>query len=151
MKVREWMSPDPVTVTPRTTVSVARQLLSTYGFRHLPVVDGDRLVGIISDRDVRLDDAQVRGALRRGVLGEVLEDDRPTEAVMSSSPHVIGPDEMVEAAARLMLSRRISGLPVVDADHRLCGIITTTDCLLASLAEQAQVTEWMLDQLQPSP
>lgn len=112
------MSPDPQCVAPTTTVEEARALLRRYGFRHLPVVDRDRLVGVISDRDV------AAGA-------------SPAEAidtVMSRSPHVIQASDSVAAAARTLLSRRISALPVLEGDA-LVGMLTTTDCLLALLED----------------
>lgn len=135
MLVRDWMSPDPVTISGDTPVHEARRLLAYYGIRHLLVVDADRLVGVISDRDVRVDDVALRKAIRAGSVATLVKDERPAETIMSSQVQVIGPDEAVEAAARLMLSRRISALPVVDEGSRLHGIITTTDCLLASLSE----------------
>lgn len=145
MQVREWMSTDLVTVTPSRQVAEARQLMQEYGIRHLPVVGEDgRLVGIVSDRDVRISEAALHRVLasRRAVDQTVLDaaagDERSVGMIMSDQPEVIGEDEPVEAAAWLMLSRRISALPVVDADLRLVGLITTTDCLLASLAPEAE-------------
>lgn len=139
MFVRDWMSPDPVTVTPSTPVEEARRLLHRYGVRHLPVVNGrGHLVGVVSDRDVAIDEAALQQALTRlaerrlGGLADAAGTERTVATVMSSPPQVIGPDEPVEAAARLMLSRCISALPVVAHDE-LVGVITTTDCLLASL------------------
>jgi acetoin utilization protein AcuB len=135
MRVRDWMSPDPVTVSPSTTVAEARGLLRYYGIRHLPVVDRGRVVGMVSDRDVRIDDSAlelIRAAT--GDPGEVFGERRDVSLVMSSPVHVIGPDEAVEAAARALLSWRISALPVIDAAGALVGLITTTDCLLASLS-----------------
>lgn len=115
MRVREWMTSDPVTVTPDTPLDEVRRRLDQGGFRHLPVVSDGWLTGIVSDRDVR------SGA------------DGTAEAVMSTSVQRIDADETVEAAARQMLSRRISALPVVSGES-LVGIITTTDCLLALLS-----------------
>jgi acetoin utilization protein AcuB len=136
MRVREWMSPDPVTVAPSTTVREARRLLHYYGVRHLPVVSRDRVVGIISDRDVRVDEAELSRLEELARVGAVLGSGRLVEDVMSSPVHRIDADEPIEVAARLMLSRRISALPVTDPDGALLGIITTTDCLLASLTPQ---------------
>lgn len=133
MKVREWMSPDPVTVGPDTTVAAARDLLDAKGFRHLPVVDHGRLIGIVSDRDVGISATALRTALREHTIEDLLDDGRPIEAVMSTRPHVIPADATLEEAARLLVSRRISALPVVDDDQALVGIVTTVDCLLASL------------------
>ena len=90
--------------------------MHTYGIRHLPVVVHGRVLGMISDRDVR-------GAMPGRTVADV----------MSSPAHVVRPDDTIETAARLMLSRHISALPVVDAGGQLTGMITTTDCLLASL------------------
>ena len=134
MLVRNWMSPDPVTISGDTTVHEARRLLDYYGIRHLLVVDADRLVGVVSDRDVRIDDTSLRKAIRDGTVADLVDDKRTTAAIMSSPAQVIDIDASVEAAARLMLSRRISALPVVEFDNRLRGVITTTDCLLASLS-----------------
>jgi thiosulfate dehydrogenase [quinone] large subunit len=137
MRVREWMSPDPVTVTPSTDVAEARRLLDRYGVRHLPVVEHGRVVGMISDRDVRVSPAALRqvterlAATGRAAVAEDAGVGLVVSAVMSAPVHVVTVDEDVDAAARLLLSRRISALPVLD-DGALVGLITSTDCLLAS-------------------
>lgn len=91
--------------------------MATHGIRHLPVVAEGRVVGVLSDRDVR-------AAFPGDSVGKA----------MSSPAHVVRDDDSVEAAARLLLSRRISALPVLDARNELVGMITTTDCLLALLS-----------------
>lgn len=133
MEVRDWMSPDPVTVSPVTPVAEIRQLLSDRGFRHMPVVAGGVLCGIVSDRDVAINPRALRLAIRRREAADLLDDERPAEAVMSSAPHTIGPDASVADAARLLVSRKIGALPVVDETRQLVGIITVVDCLLATL------------------
>lgn len=140
MLVREWMSPDPVAVDPATPVREARRLLGYYGIRHLPVVERDRVVGMLSDRDVRLDDRALE-LLVASADAEAAGVEREVRAVMSAPVHAIAPDETVEEAARTMLSWQISALPVVDAAERLLGLITTTDCLLASLSPSAAATD----------
>lgn len=117
MRVRDWMSPDPLSTTPAATVADAARLMATYGIRHLPVVFNDRVVGVISDRDVR-------SALPGATVAKT----------MSAPPQVINAGGSIDQAARLMLSRRISALPVIDGDGYIVGMITTTDCLLASLS-----------------
>ncbi len=138
MRVREWMSPDPVTVAPSTSVDEARHLLDTYGVRHLPVVDHGRVVGMISDRDVRL-------AHRALATAPADREQVDVAAVMSTPVHVVDADAEIEQAARLMLSRRISALPVLD-NGELVGLVTTTDCLLASLTPvvDQQQAEWAI-------
>jgi CBS domain-containing protein len=103
--------------SPQVTAAQAGRIMRTYGIRHLPVIRSGHVVGMISDRDVR-------SAHVGATVG----------TVMSSPAHVISADDTTEAAARLLLSRRISSLPVLDAQGQLVGMITTTDCLLASLA-----------------
>lgn len=132
MRVSEWMSPDPVSVAPQDTVRHARQLLHRYGVRHLPVVDRGQVVGVISDRDVRIDESSLEDDPAEQ-LDRSLGTGRQVVEVMSSPPHTIRAEATMQDAARLMLSRRISALPVVDDAGELVGIVTTTDCLLASM------------------
>jgi acetoin utilization protein AcuB len=133
MSVKAWMATDPVTIRPDTEVRAARALMRDNGVRHLPVVEDGRLVGIVSDRDLRIDDRSLRRLATLERMGEVLGEGLPAEAVMTESVHTVGPDASVGDAARTMLSRRVSAVPVVDDDGTLLGIITTTDCLLAAL------------------
>ena len=120
MRVSDWMSPDPMSTAPGVTAADAGRLMHTYGIRHLPVVLHDRVIGMVSDRDVR-------GAMPGRTVADI----------MSTPAHVVRPNDTIEAAARLMLSRHISALPVVDVSGHLIGMVTTTDCLLASLSPAA--------------
>lgn len=139
MFVSEWMTPNVITVSPKTSVLNARRLLQLHGFRHLPVTDGDRVLGMISDRDIRVTDT----ALARSLAS--LESDlltgryRRVESVMSSPVHTATLGTPVATAAHDMISRRIGALPVVDGDALvgtdvLVGIIGLTDCARALLA-----------------
>lgn len=138
MAVKDWMAIDPVVLSPDDTVQHARTLLRDRGIRHLPVVGEGKLIGIISDRDVSIDDRSLRRLEALERIGEAVGEGKPVEAIMSTSVHTIGPEASVGDAARLMLSRRISALPVVE-DRNLVGIITTTDCLLAALTTDADL------------
>lgn len=120
MSVEEWMTIEPVVVTPQATVRAARDAMRSRGVRHLPVVEGGRLVGILSQRDVGLE-----------ANSEGWED--PVSQVMATSVHQVRPTATVGDAARVMLSRQVSAVPVTDEDGVLLGIITTTDCLGAAL------------------
>lgn len=128
MRVRHWMTGEPVTVTPQTSILNARRLLRIHRIRHLPVVDGTRLVGMISDRDLLLGDTQVTQAL--SCLQSDLLDGRyrRVDTVMTCPVHVADADDSVRSAAQSLQRWRVSALPVVDHGH-LVGIITTTDCL----------------------
>lgn len=119
MTVHEWMAIDPATVGPETSVREARQLMRAKGIRHLPVIEDEYLVGMLSDRDVRIDDRLLRGLETLERLGEVVGERTSVGTVMAKSVHTITPDSSLGDAARLMLSRQVSALPVVDDDYRL--------------------------------
>jgi len=121
MLVRDIVQADLITVTPEASLATILHLLNRKGVRHLLVVQYERLVGIISDRDVK----SVL-ALSSGLEG--LDHYRTAEQIMTRDPITIAPTSPVEEAVRLMLSARISALPVVQ-DTRLIGIVTETDLL----------------------
>jgi acetoin utilization protein AcuB len=131
------MTTDLVVATPQTSLLSARRLLACHDIRHLPVVDGERLVGIVSDRDLRVGDRVLAAALAPLQSDLVGGRYRPIEAVMSKPVHTVSPSETLAAAAKLMLDSGISALPVVD-EGRLVGILTTSDCLCATLPMDVQ-------------
>jgi acetoin utilization protein AcuB len=129
MKVRELMTGAPITVSPQTGVFEARQTMLKERIRHLLVTEGGRMVGIVTDRDIRLNLPsqatslsvwEVNHLLSRLTVGEVM-----TKGVI-----ITGPDQEARAAARLMLEHKIGALPVLDGAH-LVGILTETDILRA--------------------
>ena len=119
-----------VTVQRDESVDRAQTLMARHGFRHLPVLEGERLVGVISDRDVRGTLVrQQRGACgTRADRGYFLVPGVRVGEVMSTDPVCIGPGADLEEAARLLITRKIGCLPVVD-EGRVVGIITETDIL----------------------
>jgi acetoin utilization protein AcuB len=121
--VRDVMTADPITVEPDGKVGAAYRTMKDGGFRHLPVVSGGKLVGIISTNDI--------GRLG-GELPQIAE--RPVSDLMTADPITIGEDEPVEAAAATMALRKVNCLPVA-VDGRLVGIVTTYD-LLDALARR---------------
>jgi acetoin utilization protein AcuB len=131
MRVRERMSRRPLVIPPETDVATARRLLHTYGFRHLPVVDEGRVVGLVSERDIRL--SQVAFAPPTDVVSINGGADIRVAEIMTTPAPVISSDEHIQVAARVMLTEHVGALPVVDDGGVLEGIVTTSDCLLASL------------------
>ena len=134
MRVKEWMSPSPTTTGPKTSVSEARELMRRKVIRHLLVTEGERLVGIITDRDIRLNLPspatslsvwEINYLLTKLTVGDVM-----TKAVIT-----VEPERPIEEAARLILEHRIGALPVVE-DVRVVGILTETDLLRAFVYSQ---------------
>lgn len=140
MLVRDTMTRAVITVAPGTSVLNARRLLAEHDIRHLPVVVGDEVVGMVSDRDVRINDVQL-GQLLAGLQSDLISGRyRRVATLMSSPPIVIGPLDSVATAAETMTCRRISALPVVE-HGKLVGIIGLTDCVRALVrAEQQRTT-----------
>lgn len=125
MRIRDLMSRPVISVPPSMSLRDAWQIVREHGFRHLPVAEGDRLVGMISDRDLR--DAAPSSLESRP--DTTAFDRTPVRYVMIAPVETIGPDEPVEEAAALMLDRKVSALPVVDESGALVGIVSTSDLL----------------------
>jgi acetoin utilization protein AcuB len=118
MIVGNRMTNEPITVEAEDLLIRAAHKMQSGGFRRVPVVREGKLVGIVSDRDLRehhghLEHTKINGA-------------------MSENPITVTPATTLEEAAQIMLERQIGGLPVL-ADGRLVGIITASDILKAFL------------------
>lgn len=122
--VRDWMSREPVTVTPEASIEHVIRLMRARTIRHLLVMDGERLAGIVSNRDVR-----------RLLLGgeHSIPPSAPVTRVMTESPVTVSPETPLTVAARELLDRKIGALPVVEGDRPI-GILTKSDALEALLA-----------------
>jgi CBS domain-containing protein len=135
MRVRDLMTRGLITVSPDTTVTEARALMANERIRHLLVTESGRLVGIVTDRDIRLNVASPATTLSVWELNYLLA--RLTVAeVMTKSLIVVEPDRDAREAARIMLDHKIGALPVLDG-ARLVGILTETD-LVRAFAETAE-------------
>lgn len=127
MLVRDIMQTHPVSATLETRLPHLLRLLQRRGFRHLPVVDSGKLVGIISDRDLK--QSMISAAsMAEGRERDRLLDELTAGQIMARAVVTIGPTIGVDEAARLMATRKISALPVTEGD-RLVGIVTETDVL----------------------
>ncbi len=132
MLVRDRMSEDPVVLGPNDTLRKARRLMLDNGLRRLPVVENGRLVGIVTDRDVRQADISSVVVQERRYIDYIL-DRIQVGGIMTPNPVCVTPDTPLKEAARIILERKFGGLPVVEAG-RLVGIITETD-LVRTLIE----------------
>ena len=94
--------------------------MDEHAIRHVPIMDGERLVGVITDRDIRY-------ATRPGQR-DASDAQTPVRELMTENPITAGPVDPIEEAARLMRSKKIGCLPVLDG-NALVGIITVTNLL----------------------
>jgi CBS domain-containing protein len=127
MKIKDIMVKEVATLDVNDELSLANDIMRLGRIRHLPVVDGQTLVGIISERDLfRSSLAQALGygseATRQMMKGIRIKD------LMVTNLITVSPDTEMLAAIQLMLTRKIGCLPVVEND-RLVGLITETDIL----------------------
>lgn len=128
MHVELWMTADPLTIGPGESVAVAGQTMSRRKVRRLPVVDGGRLVGIVSELDVAR--AFPPDVNPFSATVESMPGDRKVGDIMTSEPLTAAPHTPVDEAAHLMADRHVGALPVV-LGGRLVGIITESDVFRA--------------------
>ena len=119
MKVGEWMERELVTIDRNTTIQEAISLMKKHSIRHLPVIEEGRLVGLVTEGDMR----QVFVA---SLIEELSIDD-----VMIKDPITVKVDTEIDDAARVIYYNKIGGLPVVDEGQGLLGIITVADIMAA--------------------
>ena len=137
MKVRDLMTKQPTTVKPDATLGEVAILMKQEDCGSIPVVEGGRLVGIVTDRDI---------VIRGVATGKDAKTQRVSE-VMSADPVAIGPDEDISAAEKIMGDRQIRRLPVVD-DGKLVGILVTAQ--LARAGSERRTGETLKEISEPT-
>ena len=136
-RVRDCMTRDPTTVNPNDSLQRVVELLRRRDIRSVPVLENGRLIGIVTDRDVR----QV--APGYPLLHDEKEIRRYTErlnvtAAMTADPMTIAPDAPLVDAAKVLETYRISSLPVVEGTE-LVGMLTVTDLLRAFVEQNEEI------------
>jgi acetoin utilization protein AcuB len=132
MKARDWMTSDPKTVEADDFVATAVTLVLENRIRHLPVVRGESLVGIVSDRDLkRAMPSVVAGATAEEY--QAFMEETPIAQVMTSSPITCEPDTDLVDLVRGFCQHKLGAIPVVEGG-RVVGIVTQTDMMQAFLA-----------------
>lgn len=127
MLVREWMTKDVLAITSDTSMMKASRLMKDNGVRRLPVVDEERrVVGIVSDRDVKDASPSKATTLDMHELYYLLSELKVKD-IMTRDPVCAREDDSVEGVALVMMQRSFGGMPVVDPEGRLLGIITESD------------------------
>lgn len=130
--VDKYMTPCPHTVGKDQSLAKAHELMREHGIRHLPVLDGGRLVGLLSDRDVHLVQS----------LRDVVSAQVPVEQAMSYDPYCVTPLTELEQVAREMARKKL-GSAVVMEGPKVVGIFTAIDAL--------ETLAWMLERGADAP
>ncbi len=119
--VDEFTTPDPITATEDMAIDELRALMEKHGIRHLPVVRDGTVVGVISDRDVRL------------VLGLSADEKRLVRAgdIMATDPVTVAASTPLDEVAYTMSAKKVGSVIVNDDQGRFVGIFTATDALNA--------------------
>ena len=135
MRAGDLMTPNPITVPPTTGIFEARELMAKERIRHLLVTEGELLVGIVTDRDIRLNLPsqatslsvwELNHLLHRLTVGEVM-----TRAVIT-----VEPERDAREAAQIILDHKIGALPVLEG-RQIVGILTETDFVLGFMQTAA--------------
>lgn len=126
MLVKNWMSKPAITIDKHSSMHDAMNLMKTHRITLLPVMDKKRLVGILTDRDLKKASASDATTLEMHELLYLISNIKVTD-IMSSNPISVPPDFTIEETAELLLANKISGVPVVDTDGTVTGVITHTD------------------------
>ena len=136
--VRDWMTPDPVTVLPNSPLRNAYWLMIDNKVGRLPVMEDVRLIGILTMEDLRRAEPPTGIGLDLVKITDILSR-MSVRQVMTKDPKTISPDAPLTEAARMMLEHEISALPVMD-ENQLVGIIAESDIIRAfvELEEQGQ-------------
>jgi acetoin utilization protein AcuB len=127
MLVQEWMTKEVLTITPETSMMKASRLMKDKKIRRLPVVDEEmRVIGIVSDRDIKDASPSKATTLDMHELYYLLSELKIKD-IMTKSPVCAEAGDSVEGVALIMMERGFGGMPVVDQNRKLVGIITESD------------------------
>jgi acetoin utilization protein AcuB len=132
MHVRAMMQKNVVTATPDMSLAQVQHLMRDQHIRHVPVVFGKRLVGIVTDRDIREAAPSPATTLSRGEIAYQM-DTTPVQTCMTEEVVTIAPDADMVQATRLLLEHKFGCLPVIE-NGALVGVVTEIDCLRAFLS-----------------
>ena len=135
--VKNWMSRDVIAVDIDTKLSAAHQLMIDYQIRRLPVVHDDQLVGVLTLGDVREAEPSEATSLSVWEVNYLLSELKVGK-LMSQNPITISPFATIGEAAWMMLEYKISGLPVVNKQKKIMGVITESDIFRLVVQEWGQ-------------
>ncbi len=127
MLIKDWMSKTPIVAKPGTSIMKAAKMLKESNIRRLPVVDDDgKLIGIVSDRDIKEASPSKATTLDMHELYYLLSEIKVAD-IMTKKVVAVRPEDTVEKAAVLMMRNHVGGLPVVADGGIVVGVITDSD------------------------
>lgn len=129
MTIDSIMTRDPITLSPQNTLRDVIELQRSKRIRHVPIIDDSRVVGIVTDRDVKRATPSLLSGISREVFDSVLETTTLSQ-IMTRDPMTITSKTSLRAVVKIMIENRFGALPVVD-NNQLVGIVTDTDLLRA--------------------
>lgn len=132
-KVERWMTKDPVTIQAGATIIEAMHLLKEKNIRRLPVMDGKKITGILTEKMILDFKPSKATSLDVWELNYILAK-TPVSEAMNPEPYKVAPDTDMAEAARLLHDRKLNGVLVVDENGDLAGILTVTNALEALIA-----------------
>src|SRR5207237_2984933 len=127
MLIQDVMSRSVITLAPTQTLRDAVELLRSKHIRHLPVIEDGRLIGIVTDRDVKRATPSLLSGVDRDEYDRVLDETKIAQ-IMTREPMTVTPESELKAAVKVFIDRKVGALPVVSGG-RLVGIVTEIDLL----------------------
>lgn len=127
MQVREFMTTDVTTVQETDSLLDATMIFVRSTLRHLPVLREKKLVGVVTERDVKQYSPSILSGISPDEYNQLMET-TPISRVMTRDPATVNPDQSMSEAVKILTTRRIGCVPVVE-NGELMGILTTTDML----------------------
>lgn len=128
MLIEDWMAKDVLTVDENTSLMRATRVMKENNIRRLPVVSHGKLIGIVTDRDVKDASPSKTTSLDIHELYYLLSEMKVKD-VMTTAPLTMRGKDSLEMAALVMLEDKISGIPIVDDIGHLIGLLSETDIL----------------------
>ncbi len=126
MLIQEWMSSNVIVATEDTSMLKISRLMKDHNIRRVPIVEENKIVGIISDRDIKDASPSKASTLDVHELYYLLSEIK-AKVIMTINPVCVNQNDTIEQVALIMADKRYTGLPVVDDDGNLVGIITEHD------------------------
>jgi acetoin utilization protein AcuB len=124
--VQDWMTREVITIAPETSLKEAHDIMRKKNIRRLPVVTHGKVLGIVTLGDIRGAEPSRASSLSVWEMNDMLAKLKVSE-IMTRNPATIQQTASVGEVARIMLEKKFSGLPVVDEENHLVGIITESD------------------------